>query len=171
MTNIVVHIRRGDVTAAGFQAELRFVTISYFVNVLKQLMDILDRSLAAVHIVSQGERKDFAELLNDFPSATLILNGAPVDVVRNVMMHADVLVTSPSGFSHLPAELGDAVVVAIPFWHVYANSIRRTVFVDKTHRFSEHLFKKVFCASRRCTPCIDLVADTPPRTRLGQCDF
>jgi hypothetical protein len=48
------------------------------------------------------------------------------------MYHSDILVTSKSGFSQVPAELGNMIVIASPFWHEYSDT-KRIIMTDGVH--------------------------------------
>jgi hypothetical protein len=149
--NVALHIRRGDV---GTSMTNRFLELDYYVAIGRQLLSVLDADRVGIFVVSQGLPTDFRNLTAALPGARLVLMGDAVPVLHSYLLHADVLVTSRSGYSHLAAEIGDAMVVAHPFWHQYGASKDRVVLAHPgTHTLNLTDFTLKFCRSRHCGPC------------------
>lgn len=154
--NIVLHIRRPLPVEIGPKFSHRFLPLQYFLSVLEQLKQVVNENLARVFVVTNGSSNDLTPLLSVFPGSELVLFD---DIILGFQYfrHADIIVTSPSSFSHMPAELGAATVVAWPFWHTWSNSKDRVVLTDKsTYNFSKELFVERFCRARECRSCVEI---------------
>lgn len=111
-----IHIRRGDVskaTALTHRGFARYVDISYF----KQMYTyVRDRGISDVHVFSEESAR--TELTREFPDCVMHLGDRSGEAEAwTYMIHADILVLSPSSFSFVPALLNRSTVIYKPFWH------------------------------------------------------
>ena len=122
---VTVHIRRGDVELAMTD---RYVSNSYYIRVIDQIKEYIPKFNLVV--VSEGQTSDFRDLLHTYPFAYLMLDR---DYIKHMahLYYSDILVSSKSGFSFVPAEISENVVVAVPFWHTYSR-LDSTVFTEPT---------------------------------------
>ncbi len=119
-TNVAVHVRRGDVAAMKASRigdwENRFVTVDWFLGMMKKIADQERGSSAVFHVYSQGTRDEF----DDFAAmgdCRFHLGASEYECFVN-MVRADILVMSPSGFSHLAGLLSEGQKIArVPWWH------------------------------------------------------
>ncbi len=99
--HVAVHIRRGDLAllkdALGEQWDKRWIDLSYYTNVLGDLLSALATYRTQVHIFSDGTADELAEL-ESFPNTRLHLGDDPIESFH-AMVIADVLVVSTSAFA------------------------------------------------------------------------
>jgi hypothetical protein len=116
--DIAVHIRRGDIVAKRLWR--RFTPNAYYFAIIGQLKAILRDKPFRVHLFSQSEPKpslldeDFAPF--EDLGCCMHLDGDVFESLHHLVA-ADILVTSKSSFSYLPAVLSRGAVVYEPFWH------------------------------------------------------
>lgn len=108
-TDIVIHIRRGDV---GPHAPDRYTSNTDYVAIIQMLKATYPNRLITVH--SEGYLDDFKELI---PEGVDIRLNDPIAVSFHCMVMANVLVTAKSGFSYTAGILNKNKVYYIPFWH------------------------------------------------------
>ena len=118
--NIAVHIRRQDVGPCGKWAD-RYLPNSYYLQQIRDYWPTLgQRANKDVQVTIYSTKQSPYESFDDFSNYTLDLDGNVVDAWKN-MMRADVLTTSRSTFSIIPALLNtEGIVVAPTFdsWNV-----------------------------------------------------
>lgn len=118
--NVAVHIRRGDIVkwkqekTANWQA--RWLDESYFIKVVKKVYELLHDQQLVVHLYSQGSVKDFEEF-NQFPELIFHVDEDEFQTFHGMVV-ADILVTSPSGFSYMAGLLSEGIkITRYPFSH------------------------------------------------------
>lgn len=121
--NIAMHIRRGDIMLDGLDAKsvykMRFQNNNYYVNILENVIsnNQLNKPIY-VYIFSQGKEDDFSEFIN-FDNVKFCLNMDQYSSFIH-LVNADLLITSKSGFSYMPALLSDGIKISPKdFWHSY----------------------------------------------------
>lgn len=160
---LALHVRRGDL--AWFCSD-RILPSSYYINVARQLTDILarrgqsfvcelhteapsrrlelgagdhgvDRDQSQPVVIEPGEG-DLADF-DELPNLERFINGDPVDSFLR-LASADILVISKSSFSYLAALLNpDAVVIYCPFLHP---RLRGWLMPDASGRLDERMINK-----------------------------
>ncbi len=138
--HIAVHIRRGDVTEASPNPNIRmrWLDTDYYCRVLGQLLKNLEGKKVHIYIFSQGIREEF-EAYFPFPNVHYCLDMTAQDTFWH-LTQADILLISKSSFSYKPALLSAGIVVAPKnFWHGYPN-LRRWIIVDEENDIKEEVF-------------------------------
>jgi hypothetical protein len=110
---VAVHIRRGDIsTEYGIN---RYTTTERVLQITGAVKAILDAHAvpASIRIYSQGDEKDFAELLP--LDAEQFLNADPVWTLQE-LVEADILVAAKSCFSHYAGFMSDGIKIFEPPW-------------------------------------------------------
>jgi hypothetical protein len=123
--NIAIHIRRGDImidSKVNPVYEKRFQDNSYYVNALNCIIDnIKTEKNICVYIYTQGNEEDFSEF-KDFNNIIFCLDMNQYDSFLH-LVYADILLTSKSGFSYMPALLSNGIKICLEnFWHGYPQS-------------------------------------------------
>lgn len=130
--SMAVHIRRGDIVAAGQAAQeaggkteiaaaqgmsKRWLSLAYFENIVKQVSEKVGDRLD-IYLFSQGDRKDY-QCFEKYGNVIYCFAMSDQDAFLH-MVRADILVISKSSFSYKPALLADGVRICPPdFWHGY----------------------------------------------------
>jgi ADP-heptose:LPS heptosyltransferase len=115
--NLILHIRRGD--AIGIPG--RILPISYFYNAIKQIVSS-QTTQYNIYIASQSNVEDLS-MLDEFAPISLI--NKPDIEIFNHMINADIVVGSPSGFSHLAYILGQGEYYRSPKdWVIYDTDVK-----------------------------------------------
>lgn len=145
ITNVVIHIRRGDVLSN------RFINNAYFIEVGKNLLGALNGS-CDIHILSEGSMTAFQDINSSLPNVHFHLNGKSW-ITFLMMYYADVLVTSVSAYSHIAAEIGNAVVIAGRLWNPLSDRSRVIRTINGTFDRGEFITKlAAYKQSRPCYP-------------------
>ena len=107
LTNVVVHIRRGDISKKGNTN--RWIEISEY----KKQMDCIRKKYKKVkfHVLSEGNIKNFNEIKSD--DVNLCINYGDLESF-NMMCSSDILVTGLSSFSILTSYLTKGLVFYNP---------------------------------------------------------
>jgi len=108
-TDIVIHIRRGDI---GAHAPDRFTSNTDYVAIIQMLKATYPNRTITIH--SEGTLDDFKELAIE--GVDFRLNDAVMTSFHSMVM-ANVLVTAKSSFSYAAAILNRNKVYYMPFWH------------------------------------------------------
>jgi hypothetical protein len=119
VTQVVVHIRRGDVNPC-VKSPVRYTPNSQYMDVLEQYLPHNDDSdtlrKVRVSIFSEKQSHESFDVFAE-KNYSLFLDTDLVDVWR-ALVTADVVVMAKSGFSYVPTLLnGKAKVWYDPFWH------------------------------------------------------
>ena len=109
VNDIVIHIRRGDITARNHD---RYTHNHVYKQIIKQLNEKYPTYKITIH--SQGNIEDFSDLFSDNVSFSL---NKELRVTFHSMATAKVLVMSKSSLSYSAAILNGNDVYYIPFWH------------------------------------------------------
>lgn len=136
--SMAVHIRRGDIVAAGetksAQPEAgerkeaaaaqgmskRWLSLDYFENIVRQVSEKIGDQLD-IYLFSQGDKKDY-QCFEKYGNVIYCFDMSDQDSFLH-MVRADILVISKSSFSYKPALLADGVRICPPdFWHGYPES-------------------------------------------------
>ena len=130
ITNIAVHIRRGDLmTVHRNTRKRRFTSDEYFISLMSKFNEEL-RGNCKFYIYTQTpqlkseiqrqhnetERDLFANYRNRNMNIELVIDGCPFSDFHH-LISADVLVTSKSSFSYVPALFSTNRVIYNKFWH------------------------------------------------------
>lgn len=125
VVNVAVHVRRGDIVE-GYanddpQMAMRWLDNDYYVNVLKQVTELLQHTRYKIYIFSQGIPADFEEF-QQFGEVEYCLDMPAIESFLH-LVRADVLITSKSSFSYKPALLSDGIrICPRNFWHGYPDN-------------------------------------------------
>ena len=115
VTNIAIHIRRGDVNPRKYPS--RFISNEHYVKLLKKMT--LDNSV--IHIFSEGDVKDFEDIIINFPDNKFAMHiNENIQVSFHHMVMADVLVVAKSSFSYCAGLLNENTKIAnliTNWWH------------------------------------------------------
>ena len=121
-TNIVIHIRRGDIVALGKQQscenDIRWLSNSYYVNALKYTLGFQFKKPIRIYLFSQGREEDFDEF-REFDNIEFCLDLDEIETFRRFVF-ADYLITSKSSFSYKAGLINKGIKIAPRrFWHAY----------------------------------------------------
>jgi hypothetical protein len=130
VTNIAVHIRRGDLmTVHPKTRRRRFTSDEYFISVMTKLNEELSGNCKfyiytqTPKIKGETQRQNnktdgdlFANYRNSNMNIELIIDGCPFSDFHH-LISADVLITSKSSFSFVPELFSTNRVVYNRFWH------------------------------------------------------
>ncbi len=109
--NVAVHVRRGDVASLKEtqpdQWKHRWIEVSYYKELLSDLLTSLPTSRINIHIYSDGDEQELADLA-DLPNTTLHLHDDPTQSFHDMVV-ADVLVVSSSAFSICAGKISEQV--------------------------------------------------------------
>jgi hypothetical protein len=136
--NIAIHVRRGDIVIGqengNENLQMRWQSNDYFTKLLSQVVqNVKTRKPIAIHLFSQGEKKEFSEF-DKFKNMHYCLGMSAQDSFLH-MVNADLLITSKSSFSYKPALLSDGIKVCPEnFWHSYP-STNNFVLVNDEGKF------------------------------------
>ena len=113
--NIALHIRRGDVNKNKYPS--RFSTNQQYIDLLKKMT--LDNSV--IHIFSEGEKKDFQDIVEAFSNNNIIMHiNENIQLTFHYLVMADVLVLAKSSFSYCAGLLNKNIKIAnliTSWWH------------------------------------------------------
>jgi len=144
--NIACHVRRGDIAEEKHKNDpsftIRWLNTDYYTTVLSQVLKNVevDKPIA-IYLFSEGDPKDFQEF-DQFPNIHLCLD---MDAQNSFlhMMYADILITSKSSFSFIPALMNDAIKVCPDsFWFDYPDE-PKWIVTDDNGAFDEQQLKQV----------------------------
>jgi hypothetical protein len=128
--NIAVHIRRGDLLPGRQFSDLssRMLPDSWYIAILNQIMAQTKKPLS-IHIFSEGKnglyQSEMGEAFSwvDFYAHTGHRITEHIDTpfldTFHQLLHADILIGSKSGMTHLAGMLGDPIKLVPSFWHSY----------------------------------------------------
>ncbi len=120
--NVAVHVRRLNKCDEGKDPDKRVRTPNhYFLSIMNIIRKKHSDKNILFHIYSQADTSNFNECINKFKE--FISDDVEFHINSNVitsfleMASADVLITSPSCFSYVPALLSNGEVYYNKFWH------------------------------------------------------
>jgi hypothetical protein len=128
--NIAIHIRRGDLLPGRQFSDLssRMLPDSWYLEILNTILNNLPSS-GAVHIFSEGKNGQYHSEAGEPFSWKEYFKNTPHQIYEHIdsdfmgtfhnLLHADILVGSKSGMSHLAGMLGDQVKLMPRMWHSY----------------------------------------------------
>lgn len=115
--NLIIHIRRGD----AINIESRYLDINYFHKTLDSILK-LSNVKYNIYITSESNLEDIGKLKEYNP--ILLIDKSDVDAFY-YMVNADIIIGSPSGFSHLAYILGDGDYYRSPKdWFLYDTDVK-----------------------------------------------
>ena len=134
VVNVALHLRRGDIMKSvgvpGKESIMKRYTVNqFYIDAFTTLLSLFPPGTLEGYFFSEGDPKDFQDILDAHPTAHLMLTGTALSDLRS-LTESDILVTAKSGYSHLAATLSDVMVVAGPFWGSYAY-LPSVVFADE----------------------------------------
>lgn len=139
--NISFHIRsiNPEDTALVEIRELYYNDYTNYIHLIHELQKVCEDEKVKLHIHSQGEYKNFKEILNEQKNnfeIVLHLNDHPISDIYH-MSYADLLIMANSSFSWIAHLLNyNTTLVRDNFWHlVYPNTIR----LDQNYSFHNKL--------------------------------
>lgn len=113
--NVAVHIRRGDVNRTKYPS--RFITNKQYIDLLRKIN--VDNSI--IHIVSEGEEKDFQDIVTEFPNNKVVMHiNENIQLSFHHLVMSDVLVLAKSSFSYCAGLLNKNIKIAnliTNWWH------------------------------------------------------
>lgn len=129
-TNIAIHIRRGDLLPGRQFSDLssRMLPDSWYIKILNTILGASPKA-TAIHIYSEGrDGKYYSEHGTPFSWKEQYKN-TPHEVHEHIdsdflstfhhLIHADILVGSKSGMSHLAGMLSENIKIMPTMWHSY----------------------------------------------------
>lgn len=137
--NISFHIRNINSEDVSFDSSREYYDkeqIFKYSNLIKELEEVCMNQLTTIHIHSQGNQKDFIDLLNlqkENFKIVLHLNDNPINDIYH-MSNADLLIMANSSFSWISHLLNYNVsLVRDNFWHsLYPNTLK----LDENYSFN-----------------------------------
>jgi hypothetical protein len=133
--NIAVHIRRGDLLPGRQFSDLssRMLPDTWYREILNTILNHLPRSVA-IHIYSEGKDGQYRSETGAPFSWKEHFQNTTHEVHEHIdsdfmstfhhLLHADVLIGSKSGMSHLAGMLGDQVKLMPQMWHSYRGTTK-----------------------------------------------
>lgn len=94
----------------------RFMHDIYYLSIINEIREKTPNVL--FHIYSEGKEEHFSNFISE--DIVLHINESVIDSFT-ALVHADILVTSPSSFSYCAALLSKGIVYAKRFWHKNAS--------------------------------------------------
>jgi hypothetical protein len=128
--NIALHIRRGDLLPGRQFSDLssRMLPDAWYLVILNTILKNLPNSVA-IHIFSEGKDGQYHSEAGEPFSWKAYFKNTPYLVYEHIdsdfmgtfhhLLHADILIGSKSGMSHLAGMLGDQVKLMPHMWHSY----------------------------------------------------
>lgn len=116
--DVAIHIRRGDVVS--HQQWNRFTPNAHYLETIRRMREVLGDRPHRFHVFSQSHPRPslLDEDFQPFVDLGCCMHlDADVFETMHHLVTADVLVTSKSSFSYLPAVLSRGIVLYEPFWH------------------------------------------------------
>ena len=133
--NIALHVRRGDLLPGRQFSDLssRMLPDSWYLEILNAILNHLSKSVA-IHIYSEGKDGQYhSETGSPFSWKEHFQNSGH-EVHEHIdsdfmgtfhhLLHADVLIGSKSGMSHLAGMLGNQVKLMPQMWHSYRGATK-----------------------------------------------
>lgn len=146
--NIAIHIRRGDLLPGRQFSDLsnRMLPDLWY----KTVLDIIGKNLPknlSIHVFSEGLNGEYrSENGTPFSWRTKYAN-TNHDVIEHIdssflhtfhhLMHADILIGSKSGMSHLAGMLSNQIKIMPNMWHSYRGTNHVLEISDKVNEISE----------------------------------
>lgn len=149
--NIALHVRRGDIVEGQLtdnpSLTFRWLTNSYYVNVLDRVLQICGNRKTEIYFFSQGQKEDFPEFVKYKGIHWCLDMSAQRSFLH--MVRADVLITGKSSFSYKPALLSDSIRICPGnFWHGYPDDPKwiladedGSIDRDGVKKIEEYIFK------------------------------
>lgn len=110
--NVAIHVRRGDINKE--QHPERFTSIKKLGKVIQQIEDVLGEKKFIISIFCEEKQKDLEQLVSK--NVQTIYHLDIFDVLDH-LIHADLLVTSKSTVSYVPAIVNKGIIIYEHFWH------------------------------------------------------
>jgi len=145
---VAVHIRRGDVEMMkrnnhGNWKE-RHLELTFFLELLEIVRDLLLDYNLTFNIYSQGNKEDFSPFLR-FKNVNLFINHDQYETM-NDMVHSDILILSPSGFSYMAGLISDGFKIAkYPWWHEIPDDKDWCRVSEQPSQDSQNIANKLSC--------------------------
>jgi hypothetical protein len=133
--NIAVHIRRGDLLPGRQFSDLssRMLPDAWYLEILNTILNHLPRSVV-IHIYSEGKDGQYRSETGAPFSWKEHFQNTTHEVHEHIdsdfmstfhhLLHADILIGSKSGMSHLAGMLGDQVKLMPQMWHSYRGTTK-----------------------------------------------
>ncbi len=113
--NIALHIRRGDVNENKHYS--RFSKNEEYIDLLKKI----DLENSIIHIFSEGDERDFQDIVDAFPNIKSVMHiNEDIQVTFHHLVMSDVLVLAKSSFGYCAALLNKNKIIANlikRWWH------------------------------------------------------
>ena len=153
--NIAIHIRRGDLLPGRQFSDLssRMLPDAWYLAILTAVGSSTNRPIA-VHIFSEGKGGQYHSEKGLPCSWKDLLKGSHYEVTEHIdsnflesfhhLLHADILIGSKSGMSHLAGMLGDQIKVMPEMWHSYRGAsklllVGNTISASDASAISTHI--------------------------------
>lgn len=110
--NVAIHVRRGDIKKGSYTR--RFTSAKKLKQVIQQIESVIGSNEYQISIFCEEKQSDLEELKSE-----RIRNIYHLDIfdVLDHLIHADLLVTSKSTVSYIPALASKGIIIYEPFWH------------------------------------------------------
>ena len=153
--NVALHIRRGDLLPGRQFSDLsdRMLPDAWYLNILEILTRSINQDLA-IHIYSEGKEKVYhSELGLPFSwkdhlknCGHMVYEHIDSDFMSTFhhLLHADILIGSKSGMSHLAGMLGEKIKIMPEMWHSYRGANKKLLLGNsiteaETSAITKHL--------------------------------
>jgi hypothetical protein len=139
-TNIAVHIRRGDLLPGRQFSDLssRMLPDHWYVDILNLILSTKTKKYA-IHIFSEGLNGQYLSENGNHVRWTELLDSTKCEVTEHIdtpfvsafhhLIHADILIGSKSGMSHLAGTLNANTKIMPKMWHSY-RGVSRLIELD-----------------------------------------
>ena len=142
--NIAIHIRRGDLLPGRQFSDLssRMLPDAWYLEILNTILNKAIKPVA-IHIFSEGKDGQYRSESGEPFSWKHYFNQTDYEIHEHIdsdflstfhhLMHADILIGSKSGMSHLAATLNTQVKLMPKMWHSYRGSKQLLELPNSTH--------------------------------------
>jgi hypothetical protein len=148
LINVAVHIRRGDLLPDRQFSDLshRMLPDRWYIEILNRVAAGVSNHLS-IHIFSEGKNGLYQSEKGAHFSWSNFYAGAGHQVTEHIdtpfldtvhhLLHADVLVGSKSGMTHLAGMLGNQIKLLPTMWHSYRGAERLLEIPDSVERLDQ----------------------------------
>ncbi|NJN11917.1 MAG: hypothetical protein HC836_29305 [Richelia sp. RM2_1_2] len=143
--NIVLHIRRGDITSKGNSSE-RYTSNDVINYILQNIISSISNLnlKCSINIYSQGQPEEFKKIIDKYQNYNINMHlNECVFQTFHGLVNADILLMSKSTFSYTAALLSRGIKIYEPFYH---RPLDNWLVCDRNHNFNRVKFQKALQA-------------------------
>lgn len=146
--NIALHIRRGDLLPGRQFSDLssRMLSDAWYLEILNTILNNLPGSMV-IHIYSEGKDGEYRSETGEPFSWKERFQNSGHEVHEHIdsdfmdtfhhLLHADILIGSKSGMTHLAGMLGNQIKLVPTMWHSYRGAERLLEIPDSVENLDQ----------------------------------